>query len=152
MYDIKFLPLEEWEDAIGLAYKTFLEYDAPDFAPEGIQHFREFVSDNHLRRMFESGELQVIGAYDDKLIGMIALKNNSHISLLFVDGAYHRHGIGSTLLCEIMDYARNKLKQEYLTVNSSPFAVDFYHNMGFENLKSEIVSEGIRYTPMKYML
>ena len=34
--------------------------------------------------------------------------------------------------------------------NSSPYAVPVYHKLGFVDLDMEQVSDGMRYTPMKY--
>jgi predicted GNAT family N-acyltransferase len=40
----------------------------------------------------------------------------------------------------------------FVTVNSSPYAVEFYHKMGFVNLSDEIEKDGIRFTPMRMEL
>ncbi|MCQ2081160.1 MAG: GNAT family N-acetyltransferase [Lachnospiraceae bacterium] len=151
MYDVRFIDADEWEDAMSLAYRTFLEFDASYFTPEGVRHFREFISDNTLKRMSENGTFQVIGSYDGtKLIGVIALRSMSHISLLFVDSKYHNKGIGRKLISELVDYAKLKLHQDFLTVNAAPYAYDFYHKMGFLDMASEVTQDGIIYTPMKY--
>ena len=36
--------------------------------------------------------------------------------------------------------------------HSAPFAVDFYHKLGFTDLDGEKTADGIRYTPMKIEL
>lgn len=150
MYDVRFLEISEWEDAMEMVYRTFLEFDAPMFSPEGIEHFREYISDSVLKRMFIAGSFQVVAAYSGtKIIGVIALRNNSHISLLFVDSGFHRKGIGRRLVSELRDYVRLKLKGSFLTVNSSPYAVDFYKRIGFLPLNHSLTESGITYTPMK---
>lgn len=35
-------------------------------------------------------------------------------------------------------------------MHSSPYAVPVYHKLGFVDTGTEQVSDGIRYTPMKY--
>ena len=96
---------------------------------------------------------QVIGAYHlNKLVGLIALKNNSHISLLFVDGNYHRKGIGRNLVMTVIDYSALKLHTDELTVNASPYAVEFYHKLGFIDTSEVISSDGVQFTPMKYVI
>ena len=35
----------DWDQAMLLAYQTFLQFDAPDYTAEGIENFRRFVSD-----------------------------------------------------------------------------------------------------------
>ena len=153
MYDVRFLDGSEWNEAMEMVYRTFLEFDAPMFSAEGIEHFREYISDSVLKRMFEAGSFQVIAAYSGtKIIGVIALRNDSHISLLFVDSRYHRRGIGRRLVAELSEYVRIKLKGSFLTVNSSPYAVEFYRRLGFQPLDHSLSENGITYTPMKIVL
>lgn len=151
--DVRFIDSEEWDEAIELIYRTFLEFDAPEFTEDGIAQFRDFISDHTLKRMYEAGVFQMIGAYDGmKLVGVLGLRANSHISLLFVHRDYHRQGIGRKLLMVLCDYALIKLHQEFITVNSSPYAVEFYHRMGFTDVMETQESDGIIYTPMKLIL
>ena len=42
--------------------------------------------------------------------------------------------------------------ENVLTVNSSPYAVDFYHKRGFRDTGAETVADGIRFTPMEIRL
>ena len=37
-----------------------------------------------------------------------------------------------------------------ITVNSSPYAVPVYHKLGFVDTDVGQISDGMRYTPMKY--
>ena len=41
---------------------------------------------------------------------------------------------------------------EELTLNSSPYGLPFYLSVGFEALSMEQEINGIRFTPMKYVL
>lgn len=152
-YDIRFIESEEWQDAISMVYKTFLEFDAPLFEKEGVDHFRRFLSDENLKRMFEAGTFSVIGAFDGpKIVGVVALRNESHISLLFVDKDYHRRKIGTKLVLTLADYVGNKLHKPSMTVNASPYAYDFYHKLGFFNIDEETLTDGITFTPMRLVL
>ncbi|EOS73523.1 MAG: GNAT family N-acetyltransferase [Lachnospiraceae bacterium] len=152
-YEIRFAGREEWEEAMGLAWKTFLEFEADDYSLEGIRSFEDFITDSGLKRMFDMGTYQMISAYDrKKMIGMITLRNEMHISLLFVDRNYHRQGVGKALIGRMADYARTELGQDRLTVNASPYGVGFYHKIGFKDLGPEKKQDGIIYTPMHYKL
>lgn len=148
--DIRFIDGSEWDDAMNLAYRTFIQFDAATYTSEGIDQFRKFVSDNSLKRMFDAGSYQVIGAFDEgKMIGVISLRNNTHISLLFVDKDFHNRGVGRALIGVMADYVRNKLHQKGLTVNAAPYAVQFYHKLGFRDVGAEMSQDGITFTPMK---
>lgn len=151
--DIRFIDSEEWEDAMDLAYGTYLEFDAAMYSDEGNEHFREFVTDPFLKRMFEAGNYQVIGAYyKGEMIGVIALRDEHHISLLFVNKDFHKQGIGRSLVLALADYAKLKLHQTYLTVNAAPYAFDFYHRIGFRDEDGIITKDGISFIPMKLVI
>ena len=121
-----------------LAWDTFVRFDAPDYSPEGIQNFRNFISDEMLRKMFVAGHYQLFVATDEgRYVGMLSLREKKHISLLFVDERYHRHGIASALIKFVCKYALTEEGVETLTVNSSPYAVDFYHSRGFRDVSGE---------------
>ncbi len=152
-YEIRFANREEWEDAMGLAWKTFLEFEACDYTPEGVRSFEDFITDSALKRMFIMGAYQMMAAFDgERMVGMITLRGEAHISLLFVDKGYHRHGIGRALVLKMGDYAKTELGKEFMTVNASPYGLGFYHRIGFKDLGSERQKDGIRYTPMEYLL
>ena len=143
----------DWDGAMKLAWDTFVRFDAPDYSQEGIENFRKFVNDEMLRNMFLAGHYQLFVAMDgDKYVGMLSLREKKHISLLFVDEFYHRHGIASALLTFVRRYALTEEGVEKLTVNASPYAVEFYHKKGFKDLQSETVADGIRFTPMELTL
>lgn len=152
-YIIRFASQEEWEDAMGLAWKTFLEFEADVYTPEGVRSFEDFITDSGLKRMFDMGAYQMISAFDHgKMIGMITLRNEMHISLLFVDRRYHRQGVGRALVMKMADYVKSELGKERLTVNASPYGVGFYHKLGFRDLGPEKQQDGIIYTPMVCIL
>ncbi len=148
-YDIRFLNRDEWEDAMGLAWKTFLAFEGSIYSAEGIRNFQNFITDSTLKRMFVMGVYTVMAAYHGcKMVGMISLRDRCHISLLFVDKNYHRRGIGRALVMTLADYAKKEMNQKSLTVDSSPYGIEFYHSLGFKDLESERRRHGIIVTPM----
>lgn len=149
-YQIRSAYRDEWEDAMALAWKTFLRFEADVYSAEGVQNFENFVTDTTLHRMFVMGAYQMFVALDrDKLIGMITLRDSKHISLLFVDEKYHRQGIGRALLKYLTDYMAKEMGVHQVTVNASPYGVGFYHRLGFRDLRPEEQRDGIIYTPME---
>lgn len=143
----------EWEEIMELAWRTFEEFEAPEYPEEGIQNFREFVTDTTLKTMFRNGAYQVFAAFDEeKLIGMISLRENNHISLLFVDKEYHRCGVGRGLINYLRQYMYCEMGQTYMTVNAAPYAEGFYHKIGFEDIGKRQQVDGIIFTPMKLIL
>ena len=143
----------DWDGAMKLAWDTFARFNAPDYSQEGIENFRKFISDDMLRKMFVAGHYQLFVATEgDKYVGMLSLREKKHISLLFVDGDYHRCGVATALLNFVRQYALYEEGIEFLTVNASPYAVKFYLNKGFRPLSAETMADGIRFTPMELRL
>ena len=132
------------EKALVLVLSVFMQYEAPDYSEQGIQTFKDFI---HNQKSIDM--LEFYGAYrNHEIAGVIATKNNgNHIALFFVDGKYHRQGIGRKLFETVL----LKSTGEKITVNSSPYAVEVYKKLGFVPDRDEQISEGMRFTPMTYM-
>ena len=143
----------DWDEAIALAWKTFLKFEAKDYGQAGIDSFRDFLSDSLLRRMFLTGEYPMFIALDgERQAGMISLRNKKHISLLFVDEGHHHRGIGRRLIENAEEYIRKEYRERKITVNAAPYAVGFYHQIGFEDVAPQLSKDGIIYTPMEKKL
>lgn len=129
--------------AIDLIWTTFMQFEAPDYSEEGIQSFRDFIEKKEI-----ANTLEFWGAYDDnELKGVIATREErKHICCFFVKAQYHRQGIGRKL----WEYLLENNPNEIITVNSSPYAVPIYHKLGFVDTDAEQLSDGIRYTPMRF--
>lgn len=152
-FEIRRAKDSEWDYAMELAFKVFLKYEATEYGEEGIRSFAEFVTDEFLKKMFLIGEyLLFVAVTDEKIIGLISLRSGNHISLLFVDEAYHRKGIGSALVQYLQEYMLENTGYEKITVNASPYGVPFYHQLGFHDTGKETTKEGIIYTPMEFYL
>ena len=140
----------DWEPAMKLAWETFLIFEAKDYTEEGIESFRDFISDQWLKKMFIKGEYQMFVALENsKIIGFLTIRNKHHISLLFVDKDYHRKGIGRTLVEQVGEYLITEVGVDYMTVDSAPYALEFYHKLGFWDLAPQQQKQGIIYTSMK---
>jgi len=143
----------EWNDAMNLAWRVFMKYDAPDYSEEGINNFREFITDEGLYSMFIKGTYQVfVAVLNSEIIGVISVRNNNHISLLFVDDRFHKQGVGTGLVERLGEYLFREMGQTSLTVNASPYGVGFYHKIGFVDTDTEQTLAGITYTPMEWFV
>ena len=141
---------DEWEDAMSLSWRTFKKYVAPDYSEEGINEFVDFISDNGLKKMFMIGEYHLwIALLDEEIVGMISVRSRKHISLLFVDDKHQKMGIGRELMNTAAGYIKEN-GEKSVTVNASPYGVEFYHKIGFVDTGSETISAGMRITPMKW--
>ncbi len=87
----------------------------------------------------------MVSEIEGKLAGMIEVKDNSHISMLYVDKSYHRRGVAKDLMREAIESI--ELSSE-ITVNSSRYAVPFYESLGFIQFENEKTIHGVIHIPM----
>ncbi|MEE3468118.1 MAG: GNAT family N-acetyltransferase [Eubacterium sp.] len=141
-------------DALELVWEVFSEYEAPDYEEMGVKTFQHFIEYHAMVEKVESGEMKFWGCYQNSyLVGVIAIRPGQHISLLFVRGQFHHLGIASRLVRIAIAAIRDAGPElPAVTVNSSPYAVEFYKKIGFEPIDSEQKKDGIRYTPMRRSL
>lgn len=138
---IELIPQGNLAQALSLVERVFMQFEAPDYAPEGIATFHDFLHDPDAVSL-----LTFYGAYvEDQLVGVLATRGNSHIALFFVEPCFQRQGVGRALFSA----ARAACQSDAMTVNSSPYAVDIYCCLGFHALSPEQLTDGIRFTPMK---
>lgn len=135
----------EWEQAMEIAWRTFLKYEADEYGEEGKKNFLDFISGEQLYQMFRMGSYKLAVAYmGDQMVGMASLRGVNHISLLFVDDNYHKMGIGTALLAFLQD----GLDSLPITVNSSPYGAPFYEKLGFTKTSEWTGADGIIFLPM----
>lgn len=145
---IRMLFEKDLPTALDLVWSVFCRYEAPEYTQEGVDVFRDFIALDTMTRMMDAGVLRFWGAFDRRrIVGVIAVRGFSHISLLFVDPDFHRKGIARMLFEQVMAFAVTHDCHE-ITVHSSPYAVSFYENLGFTAIATEQEKQGIRSTPM----
>jgi GNAT superfamily N-acetyltransferase len=130
---------EEAKQALDLALRVFIEYEMPEYELEALENFKLALKINNT----------FVATKNGKVIGIINERGGGHVSMLFVDGDYHRNGIATAL----MNHMSNDLKSKdfkQITVNSSPFGVPFYEHYGFIATDEMQRKDGFIYLPMTY--
>ena len=134
---------DEIPAAIELVWEVFLRFEAPDYGREGVQTFRNFLDGKEGNEplcwygVFENGHL----------VGVLAMRAKGHISLFFVQETYQGKGYGR----QLFERMTRDYDEKSFTVNSSPYALPIYQKLGFTAADAEQCSNGIRFTPMKYI-
>jgi GNAT superfamily N-acetyltransferase len=141
---MEYMELEEpfsRQQALDLAWTVFQEFEVPEYSPEGVKAFWDSIHDPAYTDV-----LRCYGAFEGgQLVGMLATRSEGrHIALFFVRGDCHRQGVGR----QLFEMARRNNPTPEMTVNASPYAVEVYHRLGFQDLLPEQLKDGIRFTPM----
>lgn len=152
-YECRWAKVDEWIPTMDMIWRTFLKFEGNDYTEEGIRNFYDFITDRELYQAFLRGSYQMMVALDgEKIIGAASVRNRNHLSLLFVDEAYHRRGVGRALMDKMCRYLKWEAGEKYMSLKASPYAVEFYHKIGFQTVAPEEEHSGIRVTAMEKTL
>ncbi len=152
MYEIRKITSSEVNKALNLALEVFMQFEAPDYKPEGVETFkRDIIENEEFISKCRRGNCPIYAAFDNgKIIGMIGMrKNRTHINLAFTKKEYHRKGVATAIFKYLL---RDNPQLSEITLNSSPYGLPFYLNLGFVPQSEEQERNGIRYIPMKYIV
>lgn len=139
------------KQAYQLILKVFLEFVGCGYSQQGIDEFTDYIETPKILERLSMANYLTMGAWiEDKLVGVIEIRDGDHVSLLFVDKAYHNLGIARQLLNTAIRSGARQVKE--ITVNSSPYAVKAYEKMGFAVTDTEKEVNGIRFVPMRMKL
>ena len=153
---IRKITSQEVESAMALALEVFMQFEAPDYDPLGVENFKKDIVENpEYLENARRGICPIYGAFDgEKIVALMGLRSNkTHINLVFTKKEYHRKGIARAIFRYLLDdiLAENPAL-DALTLNSSPYGLPFYVAIGFVPQSQEQEMNGIRFTPMKYII
>ena len=90
--EIRHLTPAEIPQGLELVRDVFLEFEAPDYPPEGVEEFFRFLDDP------QQASLCFYGAWDGTVLRGVLAARKEHICLLFVRREYHRQGTARALI------------------------------------------------------
>jgi len=149
---IKFCPMMDGDEfaAAELVYKTFLNEIADSISREGASNFYDYIQPDSILDRLASNYRMEIAVLIDKLLGVIEIRDCSHISMLFVDEACRNRGIARELVRTALNSCHKENPSlQAITANSLPGTVPFYEKLGFSKDGPEQENNGIRIVPMK---
>jgi ribosomal protein S18 acetylase RimI-like enzyme len=139
----------EESEVFDLIFRTFSEFIAPHYSRAGILAFLKYIRPGSLLERLQKEHFVLLAIAQRKIIGIIEVRGNRHISLLFVDKQFQKMEIAKELLRRTLRICmKEKPDLSKITVNASPNSVEIYKRLGFRPVGSEQVKKGIRYTPM----
>ncbi len=143
----------EESEVFNLVFRTFTEFIAPHYSRAGILEFLKYIRPGSLLERLQKEHFVLLAIAQRKIIGIIEVRGNSHISLLFVDKQFQKRGIARELLRRTLRICmKEKPDLSKITVNASPNSVKIYKHLGFRQEGPEQIRQGIRFTPMALKL
>lgn len=142
---------DDLKEAIGLVNRVFSEFVAVDYSEQGRRTFSDYLKSklDEVSADITSGHKRMWACREcGEIIGVLAIRDASHVSLMFVDKRHHRKGIARQLMGHALEEIERNEEITEMTVNSSPYAVKVYERLGFEKTGEQQEKDGIIFTPM----
>jgi GNAT superfamily N-acetyltransferase len=137
----------EEHEVLALVMRGFDELVRPDFSDEGVAEFTRAARSFVVER--PPGHLIFVAERDGRIVGMVDVRDSSHVSLFFVEQSERGRGVGRALLDFAIERSGSaKPIASAITVNSSPWAVPVYQRLGFLATGPESETNGIHCVPM----
>lgn len=143
---------EEVKSALNLARKVFTKFVAPIYTDEAINKFIKDCIDNeeYINNYISGNHIMLIALDKECIIGLISERGNANISMLFIDENYHRQGVATAIMEKmVVELRMNGFNK--ITLDSSPYALPFYHSFGFTEITPQQNINGFIFTPMQYI-
>jgi len=139
------------EELSNLIKRVYDEFVAPDYSEEGNKFFTNFiVAKNFILRYKQKNNIILIAEVNNCKVGMIEIRDNNHISLLFVEKEHHGEGIAKQLYYEALIKCKKKDKNlNKFYVHASPFSIPIYEKLGFNKTDEMQEQFGLIYLPME---
>lgn len=124
-------------------------YIAYESSSEGAVNLLASLEAEAIERYLTSGYEYHVAEEDGVLVGVVGVRDNSHLYHLFVADDFRGRGLAR----QLWQVSRNACRQAgnigEFTVNSSQFAVGMYRKFGFVETGPPETKSGVTSTPMK---
>jgi N-acetylglutamate synthase-like GNAT family acetyltransferase len=100
-------------------------------------------------KLHDSAYRYHVAERDGRMVGMVAMRGNSHVYHLFVDASMHGSGLGRALWERAREDCRQHGNSGRYTVDATPSTVGFYEKLGFLVSGTLGVRNGHPAVPMK---
>lgn len=124
-----------------------------DFGPKGLANFlAPNTSEKILERIQDEQYFSLLCEIENRLVGIISIKNYDVISQLFIHPDYQGKGIATNLWQEAFSIIKQNSQPAEITVRSSSMGVPVYESFGFKLSGKAGISGDIKYFPMTLSL
>ena len=128
------------------------KYIAVSFNEEGVRNLLDSMTPTAIENYIEQGYRYHVGEIENKTVGVVATRDNSHLYHLFVDESYQGQGFASKLWKAALSACIASDAPDYFTVNSSLNAQAVYKGWGFVSIGGVREGRGVKDVPMELKL
>lgn len=114
-----------------LITKLVIKYILPTCSKEGGQLILNSMDPNCISGYLDAGYEYHVAELNGELIGVVGMKDNSHLYHLFVADSQQGKGLSRTLWEQARDECLTNGNEGKFTVNSALNAADIYLKLGF---------------------
>ena len=132
--EIKILNSKEAKTAVEFSRSVFNSMVRPNLnEPSTAMYFDQYMKEDEIAKQVEDETLTIWGAFEqDTLVGVSALMNNGHVTMMYMHPCVARKGYAKQLIKTMRNYGRMVYGYDYITVNASPvWTVEFFKKCGF---------------------
>ncbi len=136
-----------------LIKKVYDAFVAADYSSEGNAFFYNWIQPSKIAERQLNQNNIWLAFKGPEMVGMIEIRENKFISLLFVDKNYQGQGIAKALFeASLLEMRQRDAALEKVYVHASPFSVPIYRKMGFVATGIMCEENGIKYVPMEMII
>jgi predicted GNAT family N-acyltransferase len=133
-----------------LIKRVYDEYVSCDYSDDGNEFFYNWIAPEKIAER-QTERVNIFTAMaDTELAGMIEIRENKYVSLLFVDKQYQGKGIARQLFEKAVENCiQYNPGLDKFYVHASPYSIPIYKSMGFKENGTMQEENGIKYLPME---
>lgn len=133
-----------------LIREVYDEFVATDYSDAGNMFFYDWIEPSKIAQRQRIGRTIWIARDGDKMVGVIEIRDNKYISLLFVLKEYQGRGIAKNLFITALKNCQLKDPElKIFHVHASPYSIPIYEKLGFRSAGKMLEEHGIKYLPME---
>jgi GNAT superfamily N-acetyltransferase len=137
--------------ACQLIFDTYKKFNGREGGKKGLDLYLSYYSPKinppeKLLANFSRTPLKYVATDGKKIVGILRARPERLVNL-FVDGRYHKKGIGRRLILMFENDAK-KLRPKTIMIRASLYAAPFYRKMGYKKTTGIRKFHGLKVQPM----
>jgi ribosomal protein S18 acetylase RimI-like enzyme len=139
------------EPISAIVHRALLPHTLPGWTAAAVERLLGENSPQSLREYLTKAPFAHVCVNAGSIVGFITSKKSRLVSLLVVDPAFQRLGVGSQLMSHMLEHvAAAAAEISVVEVNATEYSLPFYRRCGFYPISEFIEFEGCRFARLAY--